>query len=140
MNNQTFTKILSANDTGESGGHQAGILVPKGDADLRAFLPDLGNAEKNPRAWIECTDPEGKKWDFCYIYYNNKHHDQGGTRNEYRITHMTGYLRSYGAMQGDKIFISGEPRSGSYSIYVEKKSAEINNHVRVVLKGWRRVH
>jgi hypothetical protein len=131
---------LSANDTRESGGHQAGILVPKGVADLRAFLPDLGNAEKNPRAWIECTDPEGKKWDFCYIYYNNKHHDQGGTRNEYRITHMTGYLRSYGAMQGDKIFISGKPRSGSYSISVEKKSADNNNHARVVLKGWRRVH
>ena len=32
-----ITKILSMNDTGETGGHQAGILVPKGGDVLRFF-------------------------------------------------------------------------------------------------------
>jgi hypothetical protein len=140
MTEQTFKKTLSANDTGESGGHQAGILIPKGDAAFRAFLPELGNAEKNPRAWIECTDPDGRIWDFCFIYYNNKHHDPGGTRDEYRITHMTKFLRLFGAKQGDEAVISGEPGSGRYSISVEKQLALESTVARVVLKGWRRVH
>jgi hypothetical protein len=140
MTEQTFKKTLSANDTGESGAHQAGILVPKGDTGLRAFLPELGNAEKNPRAWIECTDPDGRMWDFCLIYYNNKHHDPRGTRDEYRITHMTNFLRSFGANQGDEVVISGEPRSGRYSISVEKQVTFENMVARVVLKGWHRVH
>ena len=29
MAEQTIAKVLSANDTGETGGHQAGILVPR---------------------------------------------------------------------------------------------------------------
>jgi len=140
MTKQTFKKTLSANDTGESGGHQAGILVPKGDADFRAFLPNLGNAEKNPRAWIECTDQDGKTWDFCYIYYNNKHHDPGGTRDEYRITHMTKFLSLFGAAKGDEISITGAPRSGRYSIAIEKPPVTEKEVARVVLRGWRRVH
>lgn len=137
---QIFTKSLSANDTGESGGHQAGILVPKGDTDFRAFLPKVNNAEKNPRAWIECTDPDGRTWDFCFIYYNNKHHDPGGTRDEYRITHMTKFLRSFGATTGDEVVISGEPGSASYSIAIQKPAAAVNRTARIVLRGWRRVH
>ena len=140
MTIQTFKKTLSANDTGESGGHQAGILVPKGDAELRAFLPDLGNVEKNPRAWIECTDPDGRTWDFCFIYYNNKYHDPRGTRDEYRITHMTKFLRSFGATEGDDAVISGVAGSGSYSISIEKPAVAETTTTRVVLKGWRRVH
>lgn len=140
MKKQTFKKNLSANDTGESGAHQAGILVPKGDADFRAFLPELGNAEKNPRAWIECIDPDGRTWDFCFIYYNNKFHDERGTRNEYRITHMTKFLRSFGAVVGDSFVISGEPRSGQYEISVEKKLPGGEHTNRVKLRGWRRVH
>ncbi|WP_306258421.1 EcoRII N-terminal effector-binding domain-containing protein [Pararhizobium sp. IMCC21322] len=140
MTRQTFKKTLSANDTGESGGHQAGILVPKGDADFLSFLPELGNAEKNPRAWIECKDPDGRTWDFCFIYYNNKHHDPGGTRDEYRITHMTKFLKSFGATKRDEFVITGEPGSSSYLIAVEKSPVTENKVARIVLKGWRRVH
>lgn len=140
MKKQTFKKTLSANDTGESGGHQAGILVPKGDADFRAFLPDLGNAEKNPRAWIKCIDPDGRTWDFWFIYYNNKHHDDRGTRDEYRITHMTKFLRSFGAAVGDNFVISGMPGSGKYEISLEKKARGDGFPNRIKLRGWRRVH
>ena len=140
MKKQMFKKTLSANDTGETGGHQAGILVPKGDADFRAFLPELRDAEKNPRAWIECTDQDGQIWDFCYIYYNNRHHDPGGTRDEYRITHMTKFLTAFGATKGDELLITGEPGSGRYSITIERPPVTENKVTRVVLRGWRQVH
>jgi len=39
-------KVLSANDSGETGGHQAGILIPK-NQDILSFFPVLGNSEKN---------------------------------------------------------------------------------------------
>ena len=90
------------NDTGETGGHQAGILVPKGGEVLK-FFPDLGNEEKNPRAAMYFRDEAGKTWKLMFIYYNNKFFDEKGTRNEYRLTGMTGYFRENGLKAGDEI-------------------------------------
>ena len=42
---KAITKTLSLNDSGETGGHQAGICVPKG-GDILRFFPDLGNEKK----------------------------------------------------------------------------------------------
>jgi hypothetical protein len=88
MTNRTFSKTLSANDVGATGGHQGGILIPKSEAELLSFLPVLDPKVKNPDAWIECEDETGTTRKFRFIYYNNKLHDEGGTRNEYRITYM----------------------------------------------------
>ena len=71
MNRPTaITKVLSMNDTGETGAHQAGILVPKGGEVLR-FFPDLGNEEKNPRCVMYFRDDSRKTWKLNFIYYNN---------------------------------------------------------------------
>ncbi|TPN68808.1 hypothetical protein FJ980_32960, partial [Mesorhizobium sp. B1-1-5] len=40
MIERSIAKALSANDTGDTGGHQAGILVPKEEGIL-AFFPEL---------------------------------------------------------------------------------------------------
>jgi len=66
-----ISKILSANDTGETGGHQAGILIPKSELIL-SFFPRLNGAEKNPRVYIKFHDNFDEEWQFNYIYYNNK--------------------------------------------------------------------
>lgn len=95
-----ITKVLSMNDTGETGGHQAGILVPKGGEVLQ-FFPDLGCTEKNPRVALYFTDEAGKEWKLNFIYYNNKFFDQKGTRNEYRLTGLTAYFRENGLKAGD---------------------------------------
>ena len=100
-----ISKVLSPNDTGETGGHQAGICVPKG-GEVLEFFPDLGNTEKNPRATLFFTDESGKEWKFCFIYYNNKFFDAKGTRNEYRLTGMTAYFREHGLKAGDTITLS----------------------------------
>jgi len=142
MTKQTFTKLLTANDTGESGGHQAGIHIPKTDHELLAFLPKLDAALKNPDAWITCTDDTGQEWDFRYVYYNNKLHDAGGTRNEYRLTHMTKYFRAIGAKQGDAFHISGVIGLSEYKVYVIKSDANERpaKIERIRLKGWRQVY
>src|SRR5690348_4003828 len=95
-----FEKVLSKNDTGETGGHQAGVLIPKTNTALVAIFPPLDPKVKNPRAAIDFFDDGGAKWSFQYIYYNNAPHDADGTRNEYRVTHMTGYFRQFGAKAG----------------------------------------
>jgi hypothetical protein len=48
MSIQTYEKQLTANDTGETGAHQAGIHIPKSQKDLLSFLPPL-DASKEPR-------------------------------------------------------------------------------------------
>jgi hypothetical protein len=138
----SFSKTLSANDTGLTGGHQAGILVPKGDPNLLAFFPRLDPALQNPDTWIVVTDEHGEERQLRYIYYNKKLHG-AGTRDEYRITHLTKYLRDAGAHPGDALIFTGVQGSGRYRIRVEKANradvaADEPGVIR--LSGWRRVH
>ncbi|MBI9047473.1 MAG: hypothetical protein JEZ06_23510 [Anaerolineaceae bacterium] len=95
-----ISKILSKNDSGETGGHQAGILVPK-DRRILDFFPDLGTREKNPRTHMSFKDDTEQEWVFAFIYYNSALF--GGTRNEYRLTRMTQFLRVNDLKEGDEI-------------------------------------
>jgi hypothetical protein len=140
MSEQQFEKVLTANDTGRSGGHQAGIHIPKGQRDLLAFLPPLDRVEKNPSVWLSAEDEGGGAWQFRYIHYNNRLHDEGGTRDEFRITHMTGYFRASGAEPGDILVIRGEPGSGHLRLEIRRDDAGTPLPNRVRLRGWRRVH
>jgi len=58
-----ISKVLSANDVGVTGGHQAGILIPK-NPDILSFFPTLGNKDKNPRAQLRFLDQDGREWFF----------------------------------------------------------------------------
>ncbi|WP_306149765.1 MULTISPECIES: EcoRII N-terminal effector-binding domain-containing protein [unclassified Roseibium] len=144
MSNQTFEKTLTANDTGETGGHQAGIHIPKSQTDLLALLPYLDPDQKNPDAWLELVDDEKTVWRVRYVYYNNKLHENGGTRDEYRITHLTKFFRAVGAVSGDLMVLSGSAGSDRYSISVRKpelaNETQSREPTRVRLRGWRRVH
>ncbi len=95
-------KILSANDTGDTGAHQAGICVPK-DPDILNYFPPLDASQKNPRQSLSFYDADRKKWEFNFIYYNNKFF--GGTRNEYRLTRMIPFIRSNGLNPGDRLIL-----------------------------------
>jgi hypothetical protein len=115
-----ITKELSANDTGQTGAHQAGILVPK-DARILSFFPALGTGEKNPRHYLVFYDDGEHRWEFAFIYYNNAYFD--GTRNEFRLTRMTPYIRRNGLQPGDTIVLRRDPETGRrYISYTRARS------------------
>jgi Restriction endonuclease EcoRII, N-terminal len=100
---RSISKSLSKNDTGETGAHQVGILVPK-QPEILSFFPKLAATVKNPRTLIRFKDDGGTHWEFPFIYYNNKLY--GGTRNEYRLTRMTGFIRAHNLKPGDELILS----------------------------------
>lgn len=129
-----IAKLLSANDTGETGGHQAGILIPR-DPTLLSFFPRLDAGVLNPRCHIRFQDDGGTFWEFAFIYYNNKFF--GGTRNEYRLTHMTKFIRQAGLVQGDEVILIEE--HGRYRVTYDRKKGRpaLKNGVLRLGSGWR---
>ncbi|MEI4488853.1 EcoRII N-terminal effector-binding domain-containing protein [Frigidibacter sp. MR17.14] len=145
MTKAAFQKTLSANDVGSTGGHQAGVLIPKGEKELLAILPMLDPSIKNPSAWLTCVGEDGVPHKFRFVYYNNRLHDENGTRNEYRITYMTAWFRNACAKAGDVFEIGIAPGQANYEIRVirpeiEAPSEENDGPVRIKLRGWSRVH
>lgn len=138
MTRQAFRKTLSANDTGQTKSHQAGMLIPKGDQEFRDFLGLLNPNVKNPRRTILCLDENGDELQLQYIYYNNKLHDDRGTRNEYRLTCLTAYLRRNEARAGDEIEISKTEDESVYRILFLSQPQTLPT--KIILRGWRRVH
>ena len=143
---ETFRKVLSANDIGLTGGHQAGILIPKRNAQLLRFLPQLDRGVKNPDAWLLCIDDDGENHRFRFVYYNNKFHDARGTRDEYRLTHMTTWLRHQEARVDDSFEIRRRLEEAEYRIRIvrhetlEDTTLDDSGSSRIRLRGWRRVH
>ncbi len=135
MRTKHISKTLSANDTGDTGGHQAGILVPKVE-NILGFFPSLGRLEENPRCLLMFVDSSGKFWEFSFIYYNNA--VRGGTRNEYRLTRMTQYIRSNSLRPGDQLNLSRD----DYDRYLvsftrAKPAARSQGSVLKLGSGWR---
>lgn len=81
-----------------------------------------------------------------FIYYNNRFHTPRGTRNEYRITWLTKFLRNANAREGDAFEISRTEGQDRYRIRVipvssAEHTVEDDGPVRIRLTtGWRRVH
>lgn len=145
MTRKSFSKTLSANDIGKTGTHQAGILVPKTEPQLLEFFPRLDPGVKNPDAWVQCIDEEGRERKFRFVYYNNRLHDENGTRNEYRLTYMTGYLKEMRAAEGDGLEFSREEGEAAYTVRLVRKAEPVaqagDGPVRIrITSGWRRTH
>ena len=114
-------KTLSRNDVGDTGSHQAGIHVPK-DPSILQFFPLLDKSTKNPRHVISFWDEAGKEWQFNFIYYNNKIF--GGTRNEYRLTCMTPFLKAHNLKAGDLIKLSRDDFEVKYHVEYTRQNQE----------------
>ena len=111
-------KILSENDIGINGSHQAGFLVPKVFVNQGLFqrLPDT---EMNPRLRLKFIDlADGSEVFLNYIFYNNRFF--GGTRHEYRLTGLTRWIKNRGLKPGDSIQLS-KISGFDYTIEIIKK-------------------
>jgi hypothetical protein len=131
---KTISKVLSANDTGDTGAHQAGILVPKQPAILE-FFPPLPVGEKNPRHHLHFLDETGKQWEFAFIYYNGQLF--GGTRNEYRLTRMTPYIRESGLIAGDEVILESIEGQGRRVSFRRARAVTRINGVLKLGGGWK---
>lgn len=72
-----FCKFLSANDTGATGGPQAGIYIPKSSTEI--LFSELGQKGENKDKWVKVKWQDDFVTDTRFIYYGRR------TRNEYRI-------------------------------------------------------
>lgn len=132
-----ITKTLSANDVGSTGAHQAGMLVPK-DPRILDFFPKLDSETKNPRSHLVFEDDAGQKWTLAFIYYNNRLF--GGTRNEFRLTHLTKFIRENGLVAGDEIALSRREGVGLFISIRRASTVVATESGRRVLKlgsGWK---
>ena len=134
---KSFAKVLTKNDSGESGAHQGGICVPKKNSKLVQFFPPLDPSEENPSTWIHCTTESGEVIKMRYVYYNNKIHKKG-TRNEYRITYMTKFFKAYNAKSGDSVVFSKLDEEGCYKIEIQKATSPKPGVI--MLRGWNEIH
>ena len=134
----TIEKELSKNDVGVTGSHQAGILIPKKE-ELLKFFPELDKSLENPRVSLAFWDDSNTIWHFNLIYYNNQF--RGGTRNEYRLTGMTKYIRSCNLSAGDKLIM--ERQDGQYRVSYKRKSeteTEADDSIiRLTINSWKMV-
>lgn len=122
-----IAKILSANDIGLTGGHQGGILIPKTGGVL-PFFPALDETAKNPRAVVRAVAPEvaSRPFELAFIHYNNKV-VESGTRDEYRLTGMTGLLRSLGPRVGD-VLVLRRDAGGVVEVTLERSGSRASEH------------
>jgi hypothetical protein len=124
---KSISKTLSANDIGGTGAHQAGMHIPKA-GDILAFFPPLNPKEKNPRHLLLFYDENNVRWEFSFIYYNNKFF--GGTRNEYRLTCMTKFFKSCNLKEGDELILN-QTNGGQYQIRLNRQSALVNGKLKL---------
>ncbi|MDC0048734.1 restriction endonuclease [Verrucomicrobia bacterium] len=136
-----FGKILSKNDTGETDSHQAGIAIPKSNGELLDFFPSLKNTpDNNPDCWITCEDTDRTKWKMRYIWYNGKLHGRS-TRNEYRLSHSTSFIKSWNAKSGDEVIFESTKNPFYFKIKLNKKKETTSDKSDVIkLTGWRKVY
>ena len=112
-----FCKFLSANDTGETGGHQSGIYIPKNSVPLIFDTPGMKGQNKEEFNKIKWQDDF--ETDAHFKYYGQ------GTRNEYRIT---GFGRNFPFLKPDytgSLVVILKQKDSSYKGYVLETEEEI---------------
>ncbi len=118
-----FCKFLSANDTGETGSHQAGILIPKNVVPM--FFDEPGEKGSNKEVWFDINWPDNLKTHSRAVYYGQK------TRNEYRITQFgRGFPYLKPAYTGSLLIIA--KKENNYRGFVLSSEDEINSFLEAV--------
>lgn len=77
---KAYCKFLSANDTGLTGGHQAGIYISK--PSISILFDEPGVKGENKEKWVKVKWQDDIETETRFIYYGQH------TRNEYRITNF----------------------------------------------------
>jgi len=113
-----FTKFITANDAGATGGHQAGFHIHKNS--WRLFFDTEGVRGSNKDKWVTIRWQDEFETSSRFIYYGSK------TRNEYRLTR---FGRGFPFLQdeniGDLLIIS-KISENQYEAFVLQSDEEID--------------
>lgn len=112
-----FCKFLSANDTGETGGHQSGIYIPKNSISLIFDTP--GEKGQNKETFNKIKWQDDFETDAHFKYYGQ------GTRNEYRIT---GFGRNFPFLRSEytgSLLVILKQINGEYKGYILETEEDI---------------
>ncbi|MDR1015243.1 MAG: type II restriction endonuclease [Coriobacteriales bacterium] len=113
-----YCKFLSANDTGDTGGHQVGIYVAKNALSILFECPGERGANKDKRVKVKWQNDF--ETDSRFVYYGQ------GTRNEYRITRFgRGFPFLTTEHTGD-LFVLVKRDNEDYLGYILSTEDEIN--------------
>ncbi len=114
---KSYCKFLSANDTGLTGGHQAGIYISKPSIPILFDKP--GMKGENKERWVKIKWQNDFETDTRFIYYGQ------GTRNEYRITNFGKGFPFLKPEYTGALFVLAMCDSESYQGYVLDNEEEI---------------
>lgn len=115
---KTFCKFLSANDTGMTGGHQAGIYISKPSIPILFDKP--GERGHNKEKWVKINWHNDFETETRFIYYGQ------GTRNEYRITNFGRGFPFLRPEYTGALFILVQNGSEHYQGFILNTEEEIN--------------
>lgn len=113
-----FCKFLAANDTGLTGGHQAGIYISKPSIPILFDKP--GEKGENKERWVSIKWQNSYETNTRFIYYGK------GTRNEYRITNFGRGFPFLRPEYTGSLFVLINISEDIYSAYVFNTDDEIN--------------
>ncbi len=115
---QIWFKQLSANDVGETGGHQAGPYIFKDDY---GFFGDIDTEEPVSSKSIEVEDRSGGRYTWWLNWYKSK--------GELHLTHCTSYFHRFGIISGDVLDLQ---RIGKDTYSVDATGSGTDSHEETV--------
>lgn len=115
---KVFCKFLSANDTGKTGGHQAGIYISK--PSIPILFDEPGEKGQNKEKWVKVKWHNDFETDTRFIYYGQ------GTRDEYRITNFGKGFPFLKPEYTGALFVFVQNSSEDYQGFVLNTEDEIN--------------
>lgn len=115
---KVFCKFLSANDTGETGGHQSGIYIAK--PAIPILFDEAGEKGENKDKWVKVKWQNDFVTDTRFIYYGK------GTRNEYRITNFGKGFPFLKSSYTGALFVFIKNTAEDYQGFILETDDEIN--------------
>ncbi len=117
----TFCKFLSANDTGETGGHQSGIYISKPSINILFDQPGIKG--ENKEKWVKILWQNDFETDTRFLYYGK------GTRNEYRITNFGRAFPYLKSEYTGALFVLSKISEDFYDAYILNTEEEIEEYL-----------
>ena len=115
----SFFKFISANDSGETGGHQSGFLMPKNV--ISEMFGRTGVRGENFTEEIRVEWQDRYVTDSCFKYYGIS------TRNEYRLTRFGREFDFSNRISTGDVLVLSKVKDIYFKAFVLKTEDEIEN-------------